>query len=71
MLLVKEGVNDAIHSSSALGPIALQISRRNGRARGRAMIDVSAAILGLVSFAVFAAHAVDTYRAGGFSVGRE
>ena len=35
------------------------------------MINVSVAILGLASVAVFAAHAFDAYRSGGFSGGQQ
>jgi hypothetical protein len=35
------------------------------------MIDISAAILGLASGAVFAAHAFDAYRSGGFAGERD
>ena len=40
------------------------IPRRNGSAGGRAMIEVSAAIMALISLAIFAAHALDAYRTG-------
>jgi hypothetical protein len=45
-------------------PVTQQISRCNERAGGRAMIELSAAILALVSVGIFAAHALDAYRTG-------
>jgi len=56
----RDGGN-AIHHRSDLGSLAQQVSRRIERAKGWAMIETSA-ILGLISLALFAAHAVDAYR---------
>jgi hypothetical protein len=46
-----------------LEPVTQQIPRHNSRAGGRAMIELSAGILALVSVGIFAAHALDAYRA--------
>jgi hypothetical protein len=46
-----------------LEPVTQQIPRHNSRAGGRTMIELSAGILALVSVGIFAAHALDAYRA--------
>jgi len=55
---------NAIYLRSNLDAIVQQIPRRNGPAGGRAVIEASAAILAVVSLAIFAAHALDAYRTG-------
>jgi hypothetical protein len=55
---------NAIHLRSNLDAVMQQIRRRNGPAGGRAVIEASAAVLAVVSFASFAAHALDAYRTG-------
>jgi hypothetical protein len=47
-----------------LESVTQQIPRHNPRAGVRAMIELSAGILALVSLCIFAAHALDAYRAG-------
>jgi hypothetical protein len=54
----------AIHLRPDLETVRQQIPRRNGAAGGRAMIEFASAVLGLVSVAIFAAHALDAYRTG-------
>ena len=55
---------NAVHIRSDLDAGVQTISRLDGPAGGSAMIEATAAILTLVSVAIFAAHAVDAYRAG-------
>jgi hypothetical protein len=45
-----------------LEPVTQQIPRHS-RAGGQPMIELSAGILALVSVGIFAAHALDAYRA--------
>jgi hypothetical protein len=54
----------AILFRSHLEPVTQQVPRRYGCAGGRAMIELSATILALVSVGIFAAHALDAYRTG-------
>jgi hypothetical protein len=61
-LSTKQGRNHANHFRIHLEPVTWPIPCCNGQAGGRAMIELSAAILGLISVAIFAAHAVDAYR---------
>jgi hypothetical protein len=55
---------NAVLFRSDLDAVMQPIPRLNGPARGSAMIEASAAILALISLAIFAAHALDAYRAG-------
>ena len=55
---------NAIHLRSDLGPVVLQVPRRDASEGGRAMIEAAASILALFSMAIFAAHALDAYRTG-------
>jgi hypothetical protein len=55
---------NAIYLRSYLDAVVQQIPRRNGPAGGRAVIEASAAVLSVISLAIFAAHALDAYRAG-------
>jgi hypothetical protein len=61
-LSTKQGRNHASHLRIHLESVTRPIPGCNGQAGGRAMIELSAAILGLISVAIFAAHAVDAYR---------
>jgi hypothetical protein len=61
-LSTKQGRNHANHLRIHLEPVTRPIPSCNGQAGGRAMIELSAAILGLISVAIFAAHALDAYR---------
>lgn len=61
---LKWGRPHAVYFRSDLEPVTQQISRRDGSTRGRAVIEVSTAILALVSVAIFTAHALDAYRSG-------
>jgi hypothetical protein len=61
-LSIKQGSNHANHLRIPLEPVARQVPRRNGQTGGQAMIEISAGILGLISVAIFAAHALDAYR---------
>jgi hypothetical protein len=54
----------AIHLRYDLEPVTQQFPRLHGPARGSVMIEASAAILALISLAIFAAHALDAYRTG-------
>jgi hypothetical protein len=45
-----------------LEPVTQQVPHHNSCAGGRAMIELSAGILALVSVGIFAAHALDAYR---------
>jgi len=47
-----------------LDAVVQQIPRRNGPAGGRAVIEASADVLAVISWAIFAAHALDAYRTG-------
>ena len=47
-----------------LDGILQPVPRLNGSEGGRAMIEAAAAVLALVSLAIFAAHALDAYRTG-------
>lgn len=60
-LSTKQGRNHASHLRIHLESVTQPIPGSNGQAGGRAMIELSA-ILGLISVAIFAAHAVDAYR---------
>jgi hypothetical protein len=46
-----------------LEPVTEQVPRHNPCAGARPMIEISAGILALVSVGIFAAHALDAYRA--------
>jgi hypothetical protein len=46
-----------------LEPVTEQVPRNNPCAGGQPMIEISAGILALVSVGIFAAHALDAYRA--------
>jgi hypothetical protein len=46
-----------------LEPVTKQVPRYNRCAGGQPMIEISAGILALVSVGIFAAHALDAYRA--------
>jgi hypothetical protein len=61
-LSTKQGRNHASHLRIHLESVTRPLPRCNGAAGGRAMIELSAAILGLISVAIFAAHALDAYR---------
>jgi hypothetical protein len=63
-LLRKQDGQHAVLLRSYLESVAQQIPRHNPRAGGRSMIELSAGILALVSLGIFAAHALDAYRAG-------
>jgi hypothetical protein len=52
-----------IHLRAHLESVTEQIPRHKSRAGGRAMMELSAGILALVSVGIFAAHALDAYRA--------
>jgi len=53
---------NAVLLRSDLGAVTQPVPRLNGAAGCRAMIEASAAILALISLAIFAAHALDAYR---------
>ena len=53
-----------IRLGSHLDAVVQQISRCNGSAGGQAVIEASAAVLAVISLAIFAAHALDAYRTG-------
>ena len=55
---------NAIYPRSHLDAVVQQISRCNESAGGRAVIEASAAVLAVISLAIFAAHALDAYRTG-------
>jgi hypothetical protein len=55
---------NAIYLRSHLDAVVQQISRCYGPPGGRAVIEASAAVLAVVSFVIFAAHALDAYRTG-------
>jgi hypothetical protein len=46
-----------------LEPVTEQVPRQNPNAGAPPMIEISAGILALVSVGIFAAHALDAYRA--------
>lgn len=55
---------NAVHFRFDLDAVMQPIPRRHGQGGGSAMIEAAAAILTLISIAIFAAHAVDAYRTG-------
>ena len=55
---------NAVHFRFYLVAILRKLPRSDGPAGGTAMIEASAAILTLLSLAIFAAHALDAYRTG-------
>ena len=61
-LSTKQGRNHASYLRIHLEPVTRPFPHYNGQAGDRTMIELSAAILGLISVAIFAAHAVDAYR---------
>jgi hypothetical protein len=55
---------NAIHFRSDLDAVMHPVPRLDGSAGDTPMIEASAAILAIVSLAIFAAHALDAYRTG-------
>ena len=53
----------AIDLRAHLEPVTEQVPRHNPYAGAPPMIEISAGILALVSVGIFAAHALDAYRA--------
>jgi hypothetical protein len=54
---------NAIYLRSYMDAVVQQIPRRN-RPAGGPVIEASAAVLSVISLTIFAAHALDAYRAG-------
>jgi hypothetical protein len=62
-LLTKQESRHAIDLRAHLEPVTQQVPRHNPSAGGQPMIELSAGFLALVSVGIFAAHALDAYRA--------
>jgi hypothetical protein len=64
-LVVKQNWDSrhAIDLRAHLEPVTEQVPRHNPYAGAPPMIEISAGILALVSVGIFAAHALDAYRA--------
>jgi hypothetical protein len=61
---VSRGRQNAIYLRSDLDAVMYAVPRLDGSTGGSTMIEASAAILAVVSLAIFAAHALDAYRTG-------